>query len=669
MTARRAIALSWALTVLMSCVAAVFLVLGPGRPLPGDLLGGVAGAAFLVLALAYATVGVVIALRLPGHRIGWLFALTGLLGALNVLPYAYAEYGLYAADVPLARAAAVLWGSMEVLAPVLALGLLLLPDGRLPSPRWRPVAAMALAAIVLLPLSRLLTAGPMEEPFAVVPSPFGTPGGRDAMLALDRFAWVLVWVALVLGVVAVRARLRRARGAERQQVKWVLAVTAAVGVVVVLDMGTWFVWPRGHLQERMAVLGVAFSAIPVAAGIAILRYRLYDIDIVINRALVYGGLTVLLTLTYAAVTLLLGTALGSGSAPATAAATLAVAIAFRPLRARLQDAVDRRFNRARYDALHRIESFLEDVRAGRAVPEDVEAILRSVLHDPRLELRFRLPDSERPVDASGVPVAQDPDERRARTPIERAGTAIGEVLYDPTAQERPDLLVRAVEAAGLAIEIVRLRVELRRQLDEVAASRRRIVAAGDDERRRIERNLHDGAQQRLVSIGLALRHAQHELGAADSRAGATLDAALDEVTLAIRELRELARGLRPSQLDAGLGPALEDLASRVPLPVTVDATRERFPVGLEAAAYFIACEGLTNAAKHAHASRVSLTAQRRNGSLVVCVADDGIGGATTSPGSGLSGLVDRVGAHGGTLRVESESGSGTTLTAELPCES
>jgi signal transduction histidine kinase len=225
-----------------------------------------------------------------------------------------------------------------------------------------------------------------------------------------------------------------------------------------------------------------------------------------------------------------------------------------------------------------------------------------------------------------------------------------------------------VEHAGLAIEIVRLRVELRRQLDEVAASRRRIVAAGDEERRRIERNLHDGAQQRLVSIGLALRHAQHELGPG-ARAGETLEAALAEITVAIQELRELAQGLRPSQLDAGLGAALEELASRAPLRVAVDATRERFPEGVEAAAYFIACEALTNAAKHAQASTVALSAQRRNGSLIVCVTDDGVGGASPVTGSGLSGLADRIGAHGGTLRIESERGSGTRLIAELPCES
>jgi signal transduction histidine kinase len=670
MNGRRASALSWILTVLMAAAAAVFVVLGPGRPLPNDLFGGVSGAAFIVLALAYATVGAVIPFRLPGHRIGWLFSITGLLCALNGLTYGYAEYGLNAADLPLARTAALVWGSLELTAPLLVLTLLLLPDGRAPSPRWRPVAAMLLAAIVLLPLSRVLQPGPLDDPFGNASNPLGIPGARDAMAVLDMFGWILTWLAVALAVVAARVRLRRSQGVERQQLKWVLAVTSAVGVVVVLDMSTWFIWPDGHLQERMAVLGVAFAAIPAAAGIAIMRYRLYDIDVVINRALVYGALTVLLALTYVAVTLVLGTALGSGSAPATAAATLAVAVAFGPLRARLQDAVDRRYSRARYDAVHRVAAFLEDVRAGRALPEDVEVVLREVLEDPRLELRFLLPESERYVDARGQPVTHDPEDRRRRTPIERAGTPIGEVLHEAST-ERPELLWKVVETAGLAIEIVRLRAELRRQLDEVAASRRRIVAAGDDERRRIERNLHDGAQQRLVSIGLALRHAQHELGSGTpgTRAGETLEAALAEIAVAIQELRELAQGVRPSQLDAGLGPALEDLAGRVTLPVAVDATRERFPAGVEAAAYFIACEGLTNAAKHAQASNVSLSAQRRNGSLVVCVADDGVGGASPGGGSGLSGLADRVGAHGGTLRIESERGSGTRLIAELPCES
>jgi signal transduction histidine kinase len=227
-----------------------------------------------------------------------------------------------------------------------------------------------------------------------------------------------------------------------------------------------------------------------------------------------------------------------------------------------------------------------------------------------------------------------------------------------------------LDAAALAVEIARLRVGLRRQLAEVEASRARIVAAGDEERRRIERDLHDGAQQRLVSIGLALRHAQHALGPeVDPDVNQTLDDAVAEITVAIDELRELARGLRPAHLDTGLGPALRDLARRAPLPVHVVANGDRCPTEIETAAYFTACEALTNAVKHARATKVELSAIHKRSRLVLVVVDDGVGGAIAQNGSGLAGLADRVAAHGGTLKIDSDAGRGTTITAEFPCAS
>jgi signal transduction histidine kinase len=664
---RPAVALLWGLTVALAAAAAVFFVLGPGRPLPDDLFGGVSGAVWLLLALAYATVGALIVSRLPGHLVGRLFTVLGLLLALSGLSYAYASWGLYAqgAEVPGLTIAAIGWG--QAIVPLMGLSLLLFPDGRLPSRRWRPVAALAGVAIAGFVVSAVLRPGPFDAPLDPVSNPFGVPGTRAVMSELNGSCWLPTLLVLGLGVRALALRLRGARGDERQQLKWVLTVCTVAGAATVVLMGSWMIYP-GDDQWRMAAWGAVFIAFPLATGVAILRHRLYDIDVVINRALVYGALTLLLGAIYAAVALLLGVALGSGSAPATGAATFAVALAFGPLRARLQDEVDRRFNRARYDALHRVAVFLEQVRAGTAAPDGVEPLLRDVLGDARLELRFLLPEGGGYVNVRGGPAVDTPGDTRERAPIERTGTRLGIVLHDPGAQERPELLPRVVEAAGLAIEIARLRAQLRRQLDEVAASRARIVAAGDAERRRIERNLHDGAQQRLVSIGLALRHAQHELGP-EAAAVQTLEGALAEISDAIGELRELAGGLRPAQLDAGLAPALQELASRTGMPVAVDATVERFPDGVETAAYFIACEALTNATKHAHASRVSLSAQRRNGSLIICVADDGVGGAAPRDGTGLSGLRDRVGAHGGTLRIESARGAGTRLIAELPCES
>jgi signal transduction histidine kinase len=661
----------WALAVVASVASVWLLALSWSRPLHADLFGGVGGLSFALLALAFATVGAIIAARVPGHVVGRIFLALGLFTGVGLLAYQYGAYGLSRASRPAGTVAAAWLATpfTETTAALLAPALLFFPDGRLPSPRWRTAAAVSGCALILLVVSGALTPGRLADPFAALINPAGLAGAHGALVVADSIGWLMAIAALALGAGSMSVRLRRTGGDARLQLKLVLSVGAVVAAVTVLDMLTWFVWPDGGLRIRMAVIGLSFATFAGAIGIAITRYRLYDVDVVVDRTLVYGLLTVLLGAGYGITTLVLGTALGSGSAWTTAGATLVVAVGFRPLRAALQGSVDRRFSRARYEALRRVESFLEDLRTGRTEPEAIELLLRELLADPTLELRFFLPESELYVDAGGRPVADTPGDARASTPIERAGTSIATVLHRPTAPQRPDPLATLVAAGGLAIEIVRLRVELRRQLAEVEASRARIVAAEYAERRRIERDLHDGAQQRLVSVGLQLRHTQHELGDPTSPAGTALERAVSELSEAIAELRELAQGLPPSQLDGGLEPALKELADRAPLAVEVRATTERFAVGVEAAAYFIACEGLTNAIKHARATAVVLSAGRRDGRLVVSVADDGVGGAAPAHGSGLSGLRDRVAAHGGSLRIESERNTGTVLIAELPCAS
>jgi signal transduction histidine kinase len=662
---------AWALTVAASGASVPLLVLSWSRPLHGDLFGGVGGLSFALLALAFATVGAIVAARVPGNAVGRIFLAIGVSTGVGLLVYAYATYGLAEGSRPFGVVAvAWLWNPVsQPTAPLLGLALLLFPDGRLPSRRWRAAGAIAWLSVIVLVVSSALQPGALGDPLGALSNPLGVPGTRGVMAAADAAGWVLAVAGMALGAAATLARLRRARGDERQQLKLVLTVGTIVAAATTLDMCTWFVWPDGGLRVRMAVIGVSFAAFAVATGFAILRYRLYDVDIIIDRTLVYGSLTVLLGAGYVVTTLVLATALGSGSAWATAGATLVVAVAFRPLRRALQDAVDRRFSRARFEALRQVAGFLEDLRIGRAEPEAIEPLLRDLLTDPMLELRFVLPESGLYVNTRGELAVDAADDPRVRTPIERAGTPLAVVLHHPTGPQRPDPLATLVEAGGLAIEIARLRVELRRHLAEVEASRARIVAAGHAERRRLERDLHDGAQQRLVSIGLELRHAQHELGASPSPVAASLERAVTGLSEAISELRALAQGLPPSQLDAGLEPALKELADRAPLPVRVRASSERFAVGVEATAYFIACEGLTNAIKHARATAVVLHAAQRNGSLVVTVTDDGVGGATPSRGSGLSGLRDRVAAHGGSLRIDSEPDAGTVLTAELPCVS
>jgi signal transduction histidine kinase len=342
------------------------------------------------------------------------------------------------------------------------------------------------------------------------------------------------------------------------------------------------------------------------------------------------------------------------------------AAAFRPLRRAVQDAVDRRFYRQKHDAGVRIDGFLEGLRAGTEQPERIQDLLRDVLHDPTLRVLLLLPASAHYSDVHGNPV--EPDPARPAVRLDRGGSADVLVEYAPAEDPARDTVIRdAIERSRLAIEIARLGVELNRQLAELDRSRARIANAADEERRRIQRDLHDGAQQRLVTVGISLRATEARLRAEGAGAEADrLDAAVADLAATIEELRDLTRQLPLAQLDAGIGAAFRELAERAPLPVTVEVTTDRLDRSVEATAYFVGCEGLTNVIKHAQASAVILRAVRRDGSLLVSVADNGVGGATARPGSGLAGLADRVDAAGGRLLVRSDA-AGTLVTAELPC--
>jgi signal transduction histidine kinase len=298
--------------------------------------------------------------------------------------------------------------------------------------------------------------------------------------------------------------------------------------------------------------------------------------------------------------------------------------------------------------------------------------LADALDDPSLELGLWLPERTAYVDASGDRLAVPEDgPKRAVTWIEHEGRPLAVLVHDPTLRDEPKLVEAVAAAARLALVNARLHAEVRAQLETVKESRARLVTAADEERRRIERDLHDGAQQRLVALALELRSAQRALGeGSDPDLDRLLASTADELQVAVEELRALAHGIHPGTLtQAGLASALEALAARMPFPVTVDATTERLPPEIEATAYFVASEALANVVKHAHASKAAIRATRANGSLVIEIADDGIGGAMASAGSGLRGLADRLEAHGGRLSVESITGSGTRVVGEIPCGS
>jgi signal transduction histidine kinase len=304
------------------------------------------------------------------------------------------------------------------------------------------------------------------------------------------------------------------------------------------------------------------------------------------------------------------------------------------------------------------------VELSHVPPGEVRDALARALHDDSLEVAYWLPMRRVYVDEAGKPMKL-PEDGHAVTKLDD----IAAIVHDPELD--PALVESAGAAARLALHNARLQADVSAQLAKVQESRRRIVTAGDEERRKIERDLHDGAQQRLVALALELRIAQRQFGKQSPELERLLGAAVADLQVAVEELRELARGVHPVVLtEEGLSGALESLAARTPVPVRIDAPEDRFPREIEAAAYFVACEAIANAVKHAQATRILVSAQRHNGTLVIEVEDDGVGGARENgTGSGLRGLVDRVEAHGGTLRVESEPGAGTRVIGELPCAS
>jgi signal transduction histidine kinase len=304
-------------------------------------------------------------------------------------------------------------------------------------------------------------------------------------------------------------------------------------------------------------------------------------------------------------------------------------------------------------------------------PGRLRDALARALQDPSLSLAYWLPERSRYVDVEGRPVELPGDgDLRVATIIEREGRPVAALVHDATLHDEPDLVDAVGAAAGLALENERLQADLRARLEDLRASRARIVDAADAERRRLERNLHDGTQQRLVSVSMALGLAESKLGA-DPEARRIIEEARQALGAALDELRELSQGIHPAILtERGLGPALQELVFLAPISIELAVPPdERLPEPVEAAAYYIVAEALANAAKYASADTVSVTVERRNGLARIEITDNGVGGANPAKGSGLRGLSDRVEALGGTLALESTPGSGTRLRAEIPCES
>lgn len=304
-------------------------------------------------------------------------------------------------------------------------------------------------------------------------------------------------------------------------------------------------------------------------------------------------------------------------------------------------------------------------------PAELRDGLARALRDPSLTLAYWLPDFGSYVDLDGTAVElPTPDDRRATTLIDRDGIRVAALLHDPALNDEPELLDAVTAAAGIALENARLHAELRARLEELRGSRARIVDAGQTERKRLERNLHDGAQQRLIALSLELGLWEEGLQG-DPEASRRLDQARGEIATSLEELRDVARGLHPAVVSGhGLEVALEQLAARGPVPVRLNVDLEaRLPERLEVAAFYLVSESLANIGKHANATLATVEVFRIDGRVVIEIVDDGIGGADTELGSGLRGLADRVEALEGRMRIWSPKGRGTRLRAEIPCAS
>jgi signal transduction histidine kinase len=326
--------------------------------------------------------------------------------------------------------------------------------------------------------------------------------------------------------------------------------------------------------------------------------------------------------------------------------------------------------RSRYSRAGAVGELIERLNNPEA-DRSLGLALADALGDRSLKLVYWRPSAGHYVTYDGRPVElPEAGSGRAVTEVEREGIRVGAIIHDASLADEPGLVRAVAASAALALENERLGAELRARLDELQTSRSRLVEVSMFERRRLERDLHDGAQQRLVALSLQLGLAKRRLEEGEEgAAGAMLDAARDELARALEELRELARGIHPAVLtDRGLEPALEALAERAPLPVSLDQMpAERLPAPVEAAAYFVVAEALTNVVKYAEASTAAVRIRRNGSYAVVEVRDDGVGGADPTVGTGLRGLADRLAALDGRLEVHSPPGEGTTVRAEVPC--
>src|SRR4051794_22355410 len=701
-------ALAWAVWGTSTVVFVGSIVFALAHHLPTPLSTLSEGLAFA----AYGIVGLVIALREPRNPIGWI--LVGVwAGASVVFAFAgtYAQWAVL--NHPAAPGAVFFtwlenWAWVPIFTILLTYPLLLFPDGCLPSARWRWVAwaigiITALWAMSFAFEQHDYTDGnghPARNPYT---SQRIAPVFDAARIAVSFF----VLAAIAVCVAALVVRYRRSRGVEREQIRWLIYAAA-------ITVG-WLALPFEHGNAGIAdfVQGFVLMLIPIAIGVAILQYRLYDIDVVIRKTVVVGVLAAFIGLIYVVVVVGLGSF--ADSPALRIGATALVAIAFQPVRDHANRWANRLVYGARatpYEVLARFGDRVGETYASEDVLPRVARVIAEGTSAMRAEVWLRVGDELRlaaawpdTTDRASFAVGDElrlaaawpdttdrasfavgdgslPVEADRVAAVRHHGELLGAIAVhkrarEPLSPSEAELVDRLADQAGLILANARLTADLEARLEQIAVqaaelrtSRQRIVTAQDEERRRLERNIHDGAQQHLVALAVKLRLAKTTVAADAVRGRTMLEEIGGEIEAALDTLRALALGIYPPLLEEqGIAPALAAQYVRSGLPVRMDATAiDRYPIEIEAAVYFSALEALQNAAKYAHADEITIVIAPEDGALRFSVRDDGVGfdPAQTGEGSGLAGIRDRLAVFGGDATIDSAPGEGTLVRGRVP---
>jgi signal transduction histidine kinase len=558
--------------------------------------------------------------------------------------------------------------------PVIFILPLVFPDGHLPSPRWRPllwgtIAFLAVVGVTLIFGQPTLTGS--NEHIGVA-NPFFVH-----RVFLDSVIGLLFPVVFLASVGSLFLRFRRSAGIERQQIKWVAFGLAFAFVAIIV--GDFVLSGSGALAAVVA--GAGFLAFPVSIGVAVLRFHLYDLDVVVRKTVVAGVLAVFVAIVYAAIVTAGSLIVGSSDTTLAVIAAVVLALAFQPVRGRARRFADRLVYGPRANPYEVLTEFSSRV-GGAYATEDVVPRMAQILGEgagaatARVWLRVGRelrPGASWPTDGAPARVVRIDGDAMPRiegeyaAPVRDRGELLGALsvsmpVNDPMTPAKERLVADLASQAGLVLRNVGL-------VEELRESRRRLVAAQDDERRKLERNIHDGAQQQLVALAVKARLARQLVQRDPSRTEEMLAQIEAETQGALEDLRDLARGIYPPLLaDKGLGPALEAQARKAPIPARVDAGGVgRFDQAVESAVYFSCLEALQNIAKYAGASSASIELRREDSRLRFTVTDDGRGfDPAVVSGSGLQGVTDRLAAIGGTFLVDSAPGHGTTVTGVVP---